>query len=222
MASIANDKAMINELTYGEKDLHTLTAKIVFNYIPKDMSAKEVKEKFHKERSLAKGYEFAFNYAGNADTIKRNFGLSDEEASRIYNAYMSGFNGLKKYQENQKKFWFNHGYILLNQLTKHKAFIYDYEELMADKEWMSSLDWDYYRQMKKECPDCDTVQRVKHYFKRKAASDKQSVNYLIQGTGAVIFKVALTEFFKWIVANNLFNKVKICILKVLKNVYQNR
>lgn len=58
MASIANDEAMINELMYGEKDLHTLTAKIIFPQIPKDMPAKEVKKKFHDERSKAKGYEF--------------------------------------------------------------------------------------------------------------------------------------------------------------------
>ena len=61
MADQANDKVMIRELTYGEKDLHTLTAKLIFDYIPKDMPAKEVKKKFHKERSQSKGYEFAFN-----------------------------------------------------------------------------------------------------------------------------------------------------------------
>lgn len=61
MGDMANDKAIIHELTYGDKDLHTLTAKIVFNYIPKDMTAKEVKKQFHKERQLSKGYEFAFN-----------------------------------------------------------------------------------------------------------------------------------------------------------------
>ena len=78
MASIANDKAMIDELMYGEKDLHTLTAKLVFDYIPKEMTAKEVKEKFHSERAKAKGYEFAFNYNGNADTIKRNSNNNSE------------------------------------------------------------------------------------------------------------------------------------------------
>lgn len=61
MGDIANDKAILNELINGDKDLHTLTAKIVFDYIPKDMTAKEVKTKFHKERQLSKGYEFAFN-----------------------------------------------------------------------------------------------------------------------------------------------------------------
>lgn len=60
MADVADDKEMIRELTYGEKDLHTLTAKLVFPEIPKDMPAKEVKKNYHKLRSEAKGYEFNF------------------------------------------------------------------------------------------------------------------------------------------------------------------
>lgn len=211
MASIANDEAMIKELMYGEKDLHTLTAKIIFPQIPKDMPAKEVKKKFHAERANAKGYEFAFNYNGNANTIMRNFGLSEEEANRIYNAYMSGFNGLKRYQEYKHKDWWDKGYILISKLSGHKAYIYDYKELKEDKEWMKTLDWEYYREMKKSCPDCDTVQRVRHFFKRKSASDKQSSNYEIQGTGALIFKVASVYFWNKILENNWFNKVKLCI-----------
>ena len=50
MADMANDKAMINELTYGEKDLHTLTAKIVFPEIPKDMPVEEVKEPVEEKK----------------------------------------------------------------------------------------------------------------------------------------------------------------------------
>ena len=61
MADVADDKEMINELMYGEGDLHTLTAKIVFPEIPKGMKAKQVKKEFHELRGLAKGYEFAFN-----------------------------------------------------------------------------------------------------------------------------------------------------------------
>ena len=114
MADVADDKEMIRELTYGEKDLHTLTAKIVFPEIPKDMSAEEVKKKYHKLRQEAKGYEFAFNYAGNDNTIMRNFGLTAERAKEIYDNYMKGFNGLKRYIEFRKKDWFSKGYIDLN------------------------------------------------------------------------------------------------------------
>lgn len=211
MASIANDKAMINELMYGEKDLHTLTAKLIFPYIPKDMPAKEVKKKFHKERSKAKGYEFLLNYMGNANTMVQNYGISIQEAQSIENAYMKGFSGLKRYQDESRKDWLKQGYILINPKTGHKAYIYDYKALMEDKKWMSALDWDYYREMKQEDPSCDTVQRVRNYFRRKADSDKQSGNYKIQGTGAMIFRVATVYFWNIILQKGWFDKVKLCI-----------
>lgn len=211
MASIANDKAMINELMYGEKDLHTLTAKIVFPEIPKDMPASEVKKKFHDLRSKAKGYEFLLNYMGNANTMVQNFGISIQEAQSIENSYMKGFSGLKRYQDESRKDWLKQGYILINPKTGHKAYIYDYKALMEDKKWMSTLDWSYYREMKEEYPNCDTVQRVKNYFRRKADSDKQSGNYKIQGTGAIIFRVACVYLWNIIVQRGWFDKVKLCI-----------
>lgn len=178
MGDIANDKAILNELINGDKDLHTLTAKIVFPYIPRDMTAKEVKKVYHKERQLSKGYEFAFNYAGNASTIKRNFGLTDEEANRIYNAYMSGFDGLKRYQEFRKKDWWSKGYIDLNPMVGYRAYIYDYDALKATQESFREPGfWEYYREMKVDAPKCDTVQKVRDFFRRKSDSDRQSVNY---------------------------------------------
>jgi len=212
MASIANDKAMLHELIEGDKDLHTLTAKLVFpDIIPFDTPTEIVKTKFKEYRKVSKGYEFAFNYNGNADTIMRNFGLTREEADRIYNAYMSGFNGLKAYQDKKHREWWDKGYILINEWSGHKAYIYDWKTLKEDKEWMRTLDWDYYREMKKTDPTCYTVERVRHFFKRKSASDNQSSNYQLQGTGAIIFKVASVYFFNYIRENNLFDKVKLCI-----------
>lgn len=210
MGDIADDKAILHELTYGDKDLHTLTAKIVFNYIPKDMSAKEVKKTFHKERQLSKGYEFAFNYAGNANTIKRNFGLTDEEANRIYDAYMSGFDGLKRYQDRMKKDWWSKGYINLNPVAGYKAHIYDYKYLKKLQASFSEPGfWDYYREMKISNPNCDTVRKVREYFKRKADSDRQAVNYPIQHTGALCYKVSMVNFFEYLRDNELLFKVLI-------------
>lgn len=177
MASIANDEAIIKELTEGSGDIHSLTAYMSYHEIPRDTPIKDIKKKYHNLRQEAKGIEFAINYGGDANTISKNKGIPIEEAKKIYNSYMSGFKGLKKYQDFRRKDWFNKGYILLNNLTGHKAYIYDYKELLEDKEWMASLDWDYYREMKSCCPECDTVQRVRHFFRRKSASEKQSINY---------------------------------------------
>ena len=177
MASIANDEAIIKELTEGSGDIHSLTAYMSYHEIPRDTPIKDIKKKYHNLRQEAKSIEFAINYGGDANTISKNKGIPIEEAKKIYNSYMSGFKGLKKYQDFRRKDWFNKGYILLNNLTGHKAYIYDYKELLEDKEWMASLDWDYYREMKSCCPECDTVQRVRHFFRRKSASEKQSINY---------------------------------------------
>ena len=211
MASIANDEAIIKELTEGSGDIHSLTAYMSYHEIPRDTPIKEIKKKYHNLRQEAKGIEFAINYGGDANTISKNKGIPIEEAKKIYNSYMSGFKGLKKYQDFRRKDWFNKGYILLNNLTGHKAYIYDYKELLEDKEWMASLDWDYYREMKSCCPECDTVQRVKHFFRRKSASEKQSINYQIQATGSMCLRVAMINFFEYLRTNNLLFKVYICV-----------
>ena len=91
---------------------------------------------------------------------------------------MSGFKGVKKYQDFCRKDVMQKGYILLNPLTGHKAYIYDFEELNKIKESFKEPGfWDYYREMKAEAPSCETVEKVRHFFKRKSASEKQSINY---------------------------------------------
>lgn len=212
MASIADDKAIIEELTNGSGDIHSLTAYISYpEKIPRDTPIKDIKKLFHSERQDAKGIEFSINYGGTAETISRNKGIPIDKAQTIYNNYMKGFSGLKKYQDFRRKDWFAKGYILLNPLTRHKAYIYDYDKLVEEKAKMSSpdWDWDYYRKMKKEYPECDTVQMVKHFFKRKADSERQSINYPIQATGSMCLRVALINLFKYICDNGLFGKVKI-------------
>ena len=212
MASIANDEAIIKELTEGSGDIHSLTAYMAYPEIPRDTPIKEIKKKYHSLRQEAKGIEFAINYGGDANTIHQNKGIPLEEAQKVYNNYMSGFYGLKKYQEFRRKDWFEKGYILLNPLTGHKAFIYDYDELLSEKRRMSEDGfWDYYREMKASAPNCDTVQMVKHFFKRKAASEKQSINYPIQATGSMCLRYSMIYLWKYITSHNLQGIVKICV-----------
>lgn len=212
MADQANDKAMIHELMEGSKDLHSLTAKMVFTEIPRDFPVERIKKEYHKLRGEAKGYEFAFNYAGNAYTIMQNFGLSEQRANEIYNNYMRGFSGLKKYQDKRKRDWWEKGYIDLNPQVGYKAYIYDYEYLKGLQESFKEPGfWDHYREMKKIDPKSYTVQKVKEFFKRKADSDRQSVNYPIQHTGALCYKVSMVNFFEYLRRNNLLFKVLITV-----------
>lgn len=214
LASIANDKAMIYELDEGSKDIHSLVAYMSYpNEIPREEPVANIKKDFHNLRQEAKGIEFAINYAGDANTIAQNKGIPIEEAQRIYNAYMEGFSGVKRYQDFRRKDWFQKGYILINPITKHKVFIYDWEDLKAIRQGMNTPGyWDEYKRKKAEgWFDDPQVEEVKHFFKRKASVEKQSVNYPIQGTGSMCLRYSMIFFFKYLRENNLLNKVLICV-----------
>lgn len=184
MASMANDEAMLDELINGSGDLHSLTAKMVFkDKIPQDMPLKDIKKNFKDLRQEAKGYEFCFNYGGQDSTLIRNYGLDAKRAKEIYENYMSGFAGLKRYQDFRRIDVMRKGYILLSPITGHKAYIYDYDELKMQMEKQDDPDfWAYYREMKQENPECDTVQGVRRLARRKAESEKQSINYPMEET----------------------------------------
>lgn len=212
MASMANDEAMLDELINGSGDLHSLTAKMVFQQIPRDMPLKDIKKNFKDLRQEAKGYEFCFNYGGQDSTLIRNYGLDTKRAKEIYENYMSGFAGLKRYQDFRRIDVMRKGYILLSPITGHKAYIYDYDELKMQMEKQDDPDfWAYYREMKQENPECDTVQGVRRLARRKAESEKQSINYPIQAAGALCFKLASIKLFNWLLKNGLLFKVKYCI-----------
>ena len=172
MASIANDTAMLDELVNGSGDLHSLTAKMVFTQIPRDTSLKDIKKNYHDLRQDAKGYEFCFNYGGTDTTLVKNYGLTKARAKEIYNNYMSGFSGLRDYQEFRRKDVCEKGYILINPITKHKAFIYDWDQLKEIADYINTREYEYLSRnggIDKESE--------KHLNRRLADSMKQSINY---------------------------------------------
>lgn len=212
LADISNDKAIIEDLTNGSGDIHSLTAYMSYPEIPRDTPIKEIKKKYHKLRNEAKRIEFAINYGGDANTISSNSGIPLEEAKKIYNSYMNGFKGIKKYQDFCRKDVMEKGFISLNPKVGYKAYIYDFSYLCKIRDKFSEPRfWDYYREMKIEAPDCDTVHRVKEYFRRKADSEKQSINYRIQHTGALCYKVSMINFFEYLRQNDLLFKVLITV-----------
>ena len=77
---------------------------------------------------------------------------------------MAAFPGIASYQEYCRMAVMEDGYILLNPITKHKAFIYDFEELKAIQEKLGTEDfWSYYSHLKKEAPNSDTSAQYLNY-----------------------------------------------------------
>ncbi len=210
LADLAHDEAMLELFKDPKGDIHSLVAKMSYPDIIGDCPVSEIKEKFKKWRQAAKGVEFAVNYGGNAQTIKSNSNIPLEEAEEIYNNYMNGFKGVKQYQDIQRAFVMKNGYIILNSKTRAKAFIYDFDELKEIEKRFNSEYWSTYKLYKQSNPDSAIVADVKHYFRRKSASEKQAINYKCQGTGAAIFKLACIFFFDYLLEHDLVFKVKLC------------
>lgn len=211
IADIANDQKMIDLFNNGCGDIHSLVAKMSYPEIIGDCPIEEIKDKFKECRQNAKSIEFAINYGGNADTIQRNSGISKEEAEKVYNNYMKGFSGVKKYQDYQRKTVIKQGFIWLNKKTGHKCNIYNIEQLNKISEQFNDEYWKTYKEYKVAHPDAAIVDEVRTYFREKSNIEKHAINYMCQGTGAVQFKLASIFFYKYLKDNNLLFKVKLLI-----------
>ena len=207
IASVTGDDAMIKIFTEGCGDIHSLVAYMAYPHlIPRDTKIEDIKEKYHNLRQEAKKIEFAVNYAGDEHTISNNNGIPIEEATKLYNNYMEGFPGMAAYQKYCKKEVMERGYIQMNNITGAKAFADDWDRLSnIQKEMQDHSFWKMFKL------DPVLMDDFKYYKKRSTDLGKKSVNYRIQNRGACCFKLASIILFKWVVKNNLLNKVKFCI-----------
>lgn len=221
IASVANDPAMLDLFINGSGDVHSLVAKMSYSqYIPSDLPVEEVKA-FSKNsiknggldyRQEAKGIEFSINYGGDHNTISNNKGIPLEEAKQIYDNFMEGFPGVASYQKYCRMAVMRDGYVLMNPQTRHRAHIPELKFIREMQEKMQNPEfWSYYREMKRDAPECETVRSVSKFFGIKSQWEKNSINYRIQNRGAMCFKFASIKLFRWICENNYQNIVKMCV-----------
>ena len=211
LANIAKDTAMIDLFTNGCGDLHSLVAKMVYPEELRDIPVEDVKRLRPDLRKKAKAPEFTFAYGGDANTLIGRDHIPEGEARQIEANYRKGFKGVAAYQAYQRKIVMQLGYINTCPEVGYRAYIYDYDKLKATQDKFGKDFWDTYRRLKVTDPTNPIVEEVRHYFKRKSASERQSINYPIQSRGSAIFKICAVNLFNWVVKNGLFGKVKFCI-----------
>lgn len=211
LANIARDSAMIELFTNGCGDLHSLVAKMVYPEELHDIPVEQVKKLRPDLRKKAKAPEFTFAYGGDANTLIGRDHIPEEEARQIEANYRKGFKGVAAYQAHQRKIVMQLGYINTCPEVGYRAYIYDYDTLKETQDKFCKEFWDKYRVLKATDPTNPIVEEVRHYFKRKSASERQSINYPIQSRGSAIFKICAVNLFNWVVKEGLFGKVKFCI-----------
>jgi len=193
----------------SKRDGHSFVAKICYPDILKDIEEINVKKEFPKLRANAKKAKFAIHYGGNAYTISKNLNISKEEGERIEKAYLKGFTGINQYFQKVKDNMWKRGYILISELTGHKRFLSSYEELLKIRNNKNSAFWEEYRRLKNKNPNDEEIIKIKEGFKKIADYERDALNTPVQGTAALITKVAAIKYFNHLLEKNLLFKVLI-------------
>ena len=211
-ADIYNEPHMIDEFLYGSGDIHSLMAKTFFEKeIGADTPTKEIKKKFPELRKKAKSPEFLIQFGGSAFGLAKQLGCSEEEAQRYVDAYYGKFKGIKQFKEYGSRAVRQNGYVLINPITGHKMYWWDWQQWKEEQQKYTSEFWDKYKMYHKGTGD-EIAQEVKHHFQVQSKYDRMALNAPTQGTGAIIIKTAAINLLYWIVNNNLFGKVKLCAM----------
>jgi len=87
------------------------------------------------------------------------------------------------------------GYILISELTGHKRFLNNYEELLKIRNNKNSAFWEEYRRLKNKNPNDEEIIKIKEGFKKIADYERDALNTPVQGTAALITKVAAIKYF---------------------------
>ena len=93
----------------------------------------------------------------------------------------------------------------------HKMYWYDHDEWVERQKSFTQQFWEEYRTKHKGTGDA-IAQEVSMHFKAASKYDRMALNAPTQGSGIVILKIAMINFFNWIVDNGYFHTVELSAL----------
>ena len=214
-ADIYNEQSMIDEYLHGSGDIHSLTAKHCFPVELANINVKDIKEKRPDLRKIAKPVEFSQQFGGSAKAIQNSLGCTVEEAKEIARNYNEGFKGIAEFKEKGFELAKERGYVLICEKTGHRIYLQGWKEwkrMQEDESFWEEYDaahdtlpWSQFKETE--------VYKIASEARRESSKwSRLALNAPTQGSGIIILKEAITNFFKYIVENKLFGIVLLCNL----------
>lgn len=211
-ADIYNEKCMIDEYLYGSGDIHSLMAITFFgDQMEKGITTKEVKKKYPHLRKEAKSPEFLIQFGGSSYGLAAQLAIDEPTAQKYVDSYYNMFKGIAEFKKKGSEFVRKNGYVLMCQYSGHKMYWWDHKEWLERQKSFTKEFWDEYKACHKGTGDM-VAQEVSMHFKAASKWDRMALNGPTQGSGIVILKMAMTDFFNWIVDNGYFKTVEIAAL----------
>ena len=93
----------------------------------------------------------------------------------------------------------------------HKMFWWDHQQWLERQQSFTQQFWEEYRTRHKGTNDA-IAQEVSMHFKAASKWDRMALNSVTQGSGIVILKIAMTNFFNWLIEQGYFGKVELSAL----------
>lgn len=211
-ADIYNEPNMIDEFVNGSGDIHSLMALTFFeDQVEPGTTVKDVKKKYKHLRSQAKSPEFLIQFGGSAYGLATQLAISEEEAQKYVDKYYNKFKGIADFKKRGSEFVRKNGYILMCQYSGHKMFWWDHDRWIERQKSFTQEFWDDYRTHHKGTGD-KVAQEVRQHFQAASKWDRMALNSVTQGSGIVILKIGMTNFFHWIVEQGYFGIVELAAL----------
>ena len=218
-ADKCRDKGMLDFYQKEEGgDFHSFTTRLIFRELI-NASDEEIKEKHPDKRQKSKAAYLATTYLGNGKTIADNLNIPLEEGVFVYEGLLEAFPGMKDFFRERYEFALARGFHQTNTVFGGKRFFdrfQEFKDLTNDRGY-----WRKYYNIKNallegsEVSDKDlkwyeweTEDKI-WYRAQKSEMRKESVNTLIQGTAAVMSKLAGIYILDWIERNKMFGRVMI-------------
>lgn len=187
------DPSLVDFHLNGDGDMHCLVTRKVFPEVA-NLSTKEIKENHKDKRNFAKTIGFALNYGGSEHTIADRLQISVVEAKQMVDAYFAGFPKMTSHFKKVTDETLKNGYILIDNVTRRKFYIADFQRFKELEKKFTKEFWDEYRVNKEKYKSI-----VREYFVTKGKIQRWSQNMPVQGTSGSMTKTA---------AILLYNKIK--------------
>ena len=182
-ADIYQDKEFLKEFTEGSGDTHSMFAWMVFRKECEECGCKgvaDVKKLAPQWRKKVKGVEFAYMFGAAAPTISTSANCSVEEAQRYIDTLDKAFIGMSTFAKKGSQFVRSHGYILINPITGHKMYWWDWNDWKERQKSFTQEFWEEYRTRHKGTGDAVALE-VRQHFQAAGKYDRLARNSVTQG-----------------------------------------
>lgn len=213
LANVSKEQNMISLYKTEGFDMYCYMASKNYKGLS-NLTVNDIKDKYPEQRRRAKIDVFSLIYGGSGTTIAKNRNISIKEGVDFEYLFFNEFPTLKKFFNSMFDRTINNRYILNDFKTNSKLYVNNITEItnnIKHYDFNNNKFWNKYNQNKKANNDYYIKEKDKYikHLKQVGELKRVSQNYIIQGTSAVIMKIALILFYKWIVKNELLDKVLI-------------